>query len=523
VADLTQGVANGNDAVAQLQIMDGGMNNIAQILDRLKTLAMQSASESFTGNRSILNAEFQNDISEIDRQAQSIGLNTGGTFAKSLAVYLGAGSGSTSTSNSVVNVDLATALVDSQSLGLNGFQAVNIDTTTVANDYDLGASSASSVTKIKAANSPTTATFKLRGPGFSDSAGAAAEITISVNLNGVGDTTSLVNNINAAIAQQEANAGSNYASFKKANIVASIHTDSLGRQQLAFTSANTAFVVEAGDVTANAFMGMVTGATGQAISTTGTTFVARGSYEMANPATSANPAAQHNLTLGASLEGKQTVTISAVDSTGVSHQLAVAFDSTNNAATMGSLAVFVDTINQKLQASNDTTLQRITAIQTAFATQDADTGRVNFISSVKDFSVAFSTATSAGGVTVPLTGAGFASDGVVKALQVGTGGAADISSIAGAQQAVAAITSAVDSLGSAQAAVGKGQNALGYAVNLAQSQITNLSSAEAQIRDANVAAEAANLSKAQVLQQASIAAMAQANSAPQAVLSLLRG
>jgi flagellin len=38
-----------------------------------------------------------------------------------------------------------------------------------------------------------------------------------------------------------------------------------------------------------------------------------------------------------------------------------------------------------------------------------------------------------------------------------------------------------------------------------------------------VASEAANLSKAQVLQQASIAAMAQANSAPQAVLSLLKG
>jgi len=40
---------------------------------------------------------------------------------------------------------------------------------------------------------------------------------------------------------------------------------------------------------------------------------------------------------------------------------------------------------------------------------------------------------------------------------------------------------------------------------------------------ADVAAEAANLTKAQVLQQATMAAMAQANSAPQAVLALLRG
>jgi flagellin len=58
---------------------------------------------------------------------------------------------------------------------------------------------------------------------------------------------------------------------------------------------------------------------------------------------------------------------------------------------------------------------------------------------------------------------------------------------------------------------------------LAQSQIVSFSAAESRIRDADVAQEAANLTKAQVLQQASLAALAQANSAPQAVLSLLRG
>src|SRR5450631_873907 len=67
VAELSQGVANGNDAVAQLQIMDGGMSNISQILDRLKTLATQSSSGAFTGVRSTLDTEFQNDIAEIDR------------------------------------------------------------------------------------------------------------------------------------------------------------------------------------------------------------------------------------------------------------------------------------------------------------------------------------------------------------------------------------------------------------------------------------------------------------------------
>jgi flagellin len=92
-----------------------------------------------------------------------------------------------------------------------------------------------------------------------------------------------------------------------------------------------------------------------------------------------------------------------------------------------------------------------------------------------------------------------------------------------ALQALSAIGTAVTHLGNVQGKVGTGQNKLQYALQLAQSQISNFSAAESRIRDADVAAEAANLTKAQVLQQASLAAMAQANSAPQAVLGLLRG
>ena len=77
-------------------------------------------------------------------------------------------------------------------------------------------------------------------------------------------------------------------------------------------------------------------------------------------------------------------------------------------------------------------------------------------------------------------------------------------------------------LGAAQAVVGKGQNQFNYAVNLAQSQLTNLAAAESRIRDADLAAEAANLTKAQILLQAGTAAVAQANSSSQAVLALPR-
>ena len=265
VAELTQGVANGNDATAQLQIMDGGMSNISQILDRLKTLATQSASGTFTGDRSILNNEFQGDIAEIDRQAQSIGLDTGGTFAKDLNVYLGQGSGSAALTNAQVGVDLTASTVDSQSLGMKGMQAV-------AGTADLSATSATSVSKIvaNATNKASEVTsgsaeFYFSGSGFSDT----GMIGVSVNLAGAADAQTLADAINAGIQNSSAAATPQAAAFKAAGITASVHTDAAGGQQIAFTSSTAAFQVQAGDQMSNAIMGnFSTGATGASLNTT---------------------------------------------------------------------------------------------------------------------------------------------------------------------------------------------------------------------------------------------------------------
>jgi flagellin len=95
-----------------------------------------------------------------------------------------------------------------------------------------------------------------------------------------------------------------------------------------------------------------------------------------------------------------------------------------------------------------------------------------------------------------------------------------VSSLSTAQSAISAIASAVTQLGLVQGAVGDGENNLTYAIGLANSQITNESAAESNIRDANVAQEAADLTRGQVLQQSSVAALAQANAEPQALLKL---
>jgi flagellin len=123
---LNQGIRNANDGVSTLQIIDGGFNTISGLLDRAVTLATQSASDTFSGSRTTLNNELTSVISEIDRQAGNIGLNAGGTYLKSLSVFIGGGTDASGASNQVT-IDLSTAQVDSTGLGINA-----LDITTAA-------------------------------------------------------------------------------------------------------------------------------------------------------------------------------------------------------------------------------------------------------------------------------------------------------------------------------------------------------------------------------------------------------
>ena len=196
VAELTQGVRNANDGVSQLQIMDGGISNIGKMLDRLKTLATQSASSTFTGDRTVLNKEYQTLVGEIDRQAQGVGLSSGGRFATSLGVFIGGGQtagGAANTANGSVTLDLGGSAVDTKALGLaqlllpGGQQLGNRPRLRVPDQRGLGGHRY----EQRAADSGT-AKFNLSGPSFSG-------VSISVNLSGVTDTTTMVNKINDAI------------------------------------------------------------------------------------------------------------------------------------------------------------------------------------------------------------------------------------------------------------------------------------------------------------------------------------
>ena len=108
VDGLEQASRNANDGISMIQVAEGAVSEISNILGRMKELAVQSASGTYSAtDRTALNLEFQQLITEVDRIAKNTTwngmtiLDGGGTFthtgaaAESIALQVGAGSGQT--------------------------------------------------------------------------------------------------------------------------------------------------------------------------------------------------------------------------------------------------------------------------------------------------------------------------------------------------------------------------------------------------------------------------------------------
>jgi len=446
IAELTQGVLNANNGVSTLQIMDGGLSNISTMLDRLNTLATESASSTFTGDRNTLNTEFQSLTQEITRQAQNIQLNQGGTNNANLSVFIG-GANQSSGPNAQVYIDLSGQAVDATSLGLanasvsgGGNQVVQTGGTGTAPDLNTAAT-------ILSSNESQAFTLN-----YSNSSGIASNLVITVKGSASGIS------VNDALGQIN-------AQLSGLGVSASVN-QSTGSLEF---SGNGAFSINAtaGPLTDGIFKnGSTVTADNQAL------------YTATGTSPAASPAGETFSLVGAN---NQTVQISlgAGDTTATQ----TVQDINTQSQALG-IAASVNSAGGIQLSSNNTFTVVETSAATGGAADDMFGGAVGNVA-----------------VTAP---------------------SANTSATGNALSSISAIQTAVQLLGQVQGKVGAGENTLQYAIDLANSQITNFSSAESNIRDADVATEAANLTKAQVLQQSSIAAMAQANSAPQALLKLLQ-
>jgi flagellin len=99
---------------------------------------------------------------------------------------------------------------------------------------------------------------------------------------------------------------------------------------------------------------------------------------------------------------------------------------------------------------------------------------------------------------------------------------ASLSTVTNARAAMAVFDKAIEQLSTARSKVGATQNRLAVTLSNLAVSTENLAAANSRIRDVDVASETANLTKGQILSQAGLAVLAQANQMPQAALSLLR-
>ncbi len=429
IAELTQGVLNGNQGVNSLQIADGGLSNITTILQRLKTLATESASSTFQGDRSNINVEYQQLVTQVTQQASNIGLAAGGQLNSLNSVYIGGGN---TAANSQITIDLSGAQnqVDATGLGIGTTSVLGGGTELTGNTQRLDAPGAS----FLASSSTQDFTFHLiQNNNATDVTAHLAGGASGLSEQGV------VNSLNSQLS-----------AF---GISAQVGSDG----QISF-GGGTAFTVSVGAVTGG----------GTAAATASSTATNTGVYSVAGAATFTGVAETLVFQNG---NGTASVTLASGDTT--------------------------DSALAKINAK--------TASLGVYAVKNTSTNGIS-IQSNGNFSISGAVANGA------FDNAGAQTTTAPTTTSTVTGNAL---------AALTAINSAITQLGQVQARVGAGENKLGYAISLANSQITNFSAAESGIRDADVATAAANLTKAQVLQQASVAALAQANSAPQALLKLL--
>jgi flagellin len=306
----------------------------------------------------------------------------------------------------------------------------------------------------------------------------------------------------------------------------------------ATASATTAFAYSGGAMTIN-------GTTVAAAANDGVSYVA-GSQ---SGATSALSVANAINAVGATTSVTATATTS-VTSGAISATTALAAgDLYVNGVSIGAVGVAstnADRVNQLVQAINaktgSTGVTAAVASGTTYKLTAAD-GRNIDITSDAGASVATTAGFAATGATGGVGGTAFTYYGTLtltagKAITVGgtvtgsgltaatsalVGTAVDVTSQAGANAAITSLDTALSLVNTQRATLGAVQSRFQSVISNLQSSSENLSAAKSRITDADFAAETANLSRGQILQQAGVAMLAQANALPNNVLSLLKG
>lgn len=433
IRGLDQAARNANDGISVSQVAEGALGEITNMLQRMREVAVQSASDSNTASdRVSLAKEFNELKSEIDRIA-------GATQYNGKNLLDGTFTGQKFQIGAYANQTLAVSINDSR--------ATAIGSNAVASNTHVGAALAAAATAGN--NGVAAQTLTLSGPVGTATASVAANDSakaIADSINGATGSTGI-----KATASTSATIGS-FVSGGVGTV-----TFTLSGRSSAAISAN---VTTASDLTnlADAINAQ----------TASTGIAATLSSDKASIALAQSEGYDIKL---------NNVTGGGADGTGVFSVEGVAIVN-DNAADGGNDSITVG-------------------------------GKVDF-SATSTFTVVTSTGTTVMG--------GASTSSTLSSIS-----ASKVDTQANSTSSITNIDGALAFVNDLRATLGAQQSRFSAAISNLKSQSENVSAARSRIADTDFAAETAKLTRAQVLQQAGTAMLAQANAIPQGVLSLLRG
>ncbi len=516
IRGLNQAIRNANDGVSLIQTAEGALDEVTNILQRMRELAIQSANGIYSDvDRSTLDAEVQQLKAEVDRIAKSTTFNGQPLLDGSLSdVALQVGSEANQT------IDL----------GIQGFSASS-----------LGSNSGDFVGEVSSGLSAFTTLaggdeLQINDVAISSLTGSSNvnQLLASINsdLDGKGAEASTLVSVVASTA-------GNGVLPEGSNFVFSL-VDGDGNTQT-YTLTNTSSLEElvakinnetAVDAKLNSDGKMVlTAVNAETITITSDVAAATGTLASAEFSLVLTDTSSDNR--GVKIEAGTGLTSIEQNDLGVNLQ-------DNNSNWIGMAVTGTASINSGDLIINGVAVGDIDAATGAAAQVDLVIEAINNVaddSGVVAFEVAGTTdqigLRSADGSPIQIKYGDGATDANVFAITgfqemnaaEGTGSVAGvkIDTAAGAQASIDIIDVALEQINSTRSDLGAINNRLDFTMSNLSNVSEKTSAARSRILDADFAKETSELSRAQVLQQASQAMLAQANAQPQQVLALLQG
>lgn len=473
---LSVAVKNANDGISLAQTAEGALQESTNILQRMRDLALQSANGgNGDAERKALNDEVVQLKNELDRISTTTKFGSKSLFDGGFAE----------------NIQVGAQANETISVKIGSFRTTDLGTTASrdATKASLTASAApTSLTITGSAGAAqvdgTASTYAGAAPArldFDDSNGDSsdANATFSISFNGNTENVTL----SGVYADNAALAGAINTALSGTTldglVTASDNGTGVTLTEVDATNLFSGQAVTVGGAGAAVVFGAGSGSTGTA-------------------GTPAVPAVAGNNQFDIAVNGGTASTI------------------TIDAGTYTTLESLADNINQQIAA--DAGLKgevRATVSEGKLQFVTTDTG------AAADVTITDTTGNVGGVANLGFT-SGVTKTGVDEGAQAANSvEKIDITTVDGAQAAIATIDAALQEVDVTRASLGAIQNRFDSTISNLQNVSENASAARGRIQDTDYAAETANLTKNQILQQAGTAILAQANQLPQAVLSLL--